>query len=140
MKGIVLALLFSSLAAGVAQAQPGRDTLDTSGWTIQVTGLDSLRPCAGESVRVVVRGTLPTPCWTVRRIEIAPLLCLAPCAPRVEILVDDRGCLRLPGAADTVSFEREIHYGGLPSGSFVQMVDVFTVTCTDSFPPGPPHA
>lgn len=140
MKRIALALLFSSLAAGIAQAQPGRDTLNTAGWAVEVTGLDSLRPCAGESVRVVVRGWLPNPCWIVRRIEIAPLLCFAPCAPRVEMLFDDRGCLRLPCAVDSVPFEREIHYGGLPAGSFLQEVDVFTVTCADTFPPERPRA
>jgi len=137
MKRALFFVLLAVCTAGAAAAQP---TPHFGGWSVEVTGLDSLPPCAGDSVRVVVHGWLPTPCWVVRRIDLAPLLCLVPCAPRVRLLLDDRACLALPCAMDSVPFVSEIHYGGLAPGAYAQEVGVFTVTCADTFPRSAPRA
>ena len=96
--------------------------------------------CAGAPIGVFVRGTLPSSCWRVRRVDYIQPACLTldasilPCPAIVRILLDPTNCTRQPCAAVMVPWSASVAIPALPSGGYSLTVEYAVAPCTDDFP------
>jgi hypothetical protein len=90
--------------------------------------------CAGDSIPVLIRGTFPTDCFSLRRIELEPSAVTVIGPPKLRILIDDGACLDRPCAAVPVPWSAKVMLPPLPLGDYRLPVELGIATCTDSFP------
>lgn len=100
-------------------------------------GAHSQVPCPGDSIRVKLFGRFPDDCHFVRRVDLLQPVCVTwPCLPIIRVLVDDGGCLMRPCANVVTPWSAELLLPPLPTGRYMQQVEMAVVTCSDSFPDG----
>jgi hypothetical protein len=83
---------------------------------------------------VEVRGTFPSPCYVLRRIELVPSIATVIGPPKLRILVDDQACTLRICPAVLTPWSARLLMPALPPGNFRLPIEAAVVSCSDSFP------
>ena len=97
--------------------------------------------CPGESIAVRVSGRFPSACYVLRRVELLDppyFRYPGPHPPIVRVLVDDQGCVTPPCAVNPPAWIHDLKLPSLPPGAYALPLQVYVVTCADTFPNDPP--
>lgn len=95
--------------------------------------------CATDSVLVRIRGTFPSDCYSLKRIDVLPSIeTVVPLLPRLRIVVENGCCLRRLCTPGPYPWDAVV---ALPppiaQGLAVLTVSLAELCCTDTVPPGP---
>jgi hypothetical protein len=93
--------------------------------------------CPGDSIAVLLSGSFPSDCYSLKRVEIVPMLPTVIGPPTLRVVVDNGCCLGRPCAVGPKPWNAIVMLPPLPGGSYALSATLAELCCSDVVPPMP---